>query len=266
LEHLDCRAQVGVTWTNTQGIIDRIKTCLDHGIQTVHVCYPYWMPLSRDDVRRFWNDLAEAAPAARWVHYNTPRGHIVMNGRQYTELAADFPDQFVGTKLASQNLVDLCDVIGSTPHLAHFVTDFVTVPAMMLGARGTYSFWVNTLPQWQRRLVDLCQSRSWEAAMAMQSKFNRWEYENVNPLVRQGFLHGIVGKARAATSGFLEDDGYTRSPYQPVPVADVQALSQQFLQWWREELNEETWRRVENSRPTSPMCDVPSAVKHPAEW
>lgn len=241
MEPLDCRAQMGVTWTNTQGIIDRIKVCLDHGISTVHVCYPYWMPLSADDVRRFWNDLAEAAPAAKWVHYNTPRGHVVMNGGDYKRLAAEFPDQLVGTKLASQNVVELCDVIGSTPHLAHLVTDFVVAPAMMLGARGAYSFWVNTLPEWQRRLVDLCQKRAWDEAMVMQAKFNRWEHDCVDPLVGRGYLHGIVGKARAAASGFLEDDGYTKSPYQPVPNADQKVLAERFLEWWRDELAEESW-------------------------
>ncbi|MCO6044271.1 dihydrodipicolinate synthase family protein [Aeoliella sp. ICT_H6.2] len=241
---LDCRAQMGVTWTNTRGIIDRIKVCLDHGITTVHVCYPYWMPLAPDDIWHFWNDLAEAAPAARWVHYNTPRGHVVMNGSQYKRLASEFPDQFVGTKLATQNVVELCDVLGTTPHLAHMVTDFVTVPAMLLGARGTYSFWVNTLPEWQRRLVDLCQIGSWEQAMPMQAKMNRWELECIDPLVRRGYLHGIVGKARGAASGFLEDDGYTRSPYHPVPESDTRTLTDQFQQWWRDELAQETWKQA----------------------
>lgn len=259
MESLGCRAQLGVTWTNTQGIIDRIKVCLDHGINTVHVCYPYWMPLNAYDVQQFWNDLAEAAPAARWIHYNTPRGHVVMNGREYQQLARDYPEQFVGTKLATQNVVELCDVIGSTPHLSHFVTDFVTVPAMMLGARGVYSFWVNVLPEWQRRLVDLCQQGKWAEAMAMQSKLNRWEHDCVDPLVRQGYLHGIVGKARTAASGFLEDDGFTRSPYQRVPESDVHQLAQEFSRHWQKELHRESWyaaARSDGHRVGGPFCDM----------
>jgi len=236
---VDCRAQVGVTWTNTRGIIDRMRVCIDLGINTFHICYPYWMPLNAGDVQRFWADLAEAAPAARWIHYNTPRGHVRMAGAEYRRLAADYPQQFIGTKLGTQNFLELTDIIGATPHLSHILTDFTVVPGMMLGGRGTYSFWVNTLPRWQRRLVDLCEQREWEAAMAMQRKFNLWESTCVEPHVRRGYLHGIIGKARAAASGFLEDDGHTRAPYQPMPAADVKQLAADFNQWWTEELADE---------------------------
>ncbi len=76
---------------------------------------------------RTWNELAEGAPEARWIHYNTPRGHVRMLGAEYR-------------------------------------------------------------------------------------------------------------KARAAASGFLEDDGRTRSPYQPLPAGDVERLAADFRNYWSEEL------------------------------
>src|SRR5690606_7201737 len=115
----------------------------------------------------------------------------------------------------------LTEIIGSTPHLAHGLTDFTIVPGMLLGGRGVYSFWVNTLPRWHRQLVSLCLAGQWSEAIKMQSKFNNWEAECVQPLVKRGYLHGIVGKARCAASGFLEDTGFTRPPYRPVPQEDV---------------------------------------------
>lgn len=239
MSQVQCGVQVGVTWTNTSGIIDRIKVCLDHGISTVHVCYPYWMPLNETDVMRFWSDLAAAAPAARWIHYNTPRGHVRMRAEQYQWLAAEFPDQFIGTKLGSQNFLELSEIIGSTPQVSHFVTDFTIVPGYLLGGRGVYSFWVNTLPGWHRKLIDYCLEGSWSEAMAMQSKFIRWECACVEPLVQKGYLHGIIGKARGAVTGFLEDHGKTRAPYGPVPTADIEALSEMFQLWWLEEAQEE---------------------------
>jgi dihydrodipicolinate synthase/N-acetylneuraminate lyase len=238
---LPCGIQVGVTWTNTQGIVDRIKVCLDHGISAVHICYPYWMPLNSRDVRQFWLDLATAVPESRWIHYSTPRGHVKMSGSDYRNLSKEYPDQLIGTKLGTQNYLEISDIIYTSPQLAHVLTDFMVVPGMMLGGRGTYSFWVNTLPSWQRRLLDLCQAGKWEPATKMQAKFNAWETACVEPLVKQGYLHGIVGKARCATSGFLEDKGYTRSPYQPVPLADVQVLANSFRQWWSNEFAEEKW-------------------------
>lgn len=237
----DCGIQIGVTWTNTAGIIDRIKVCLDHGVSTVHIGYPYWMPLNRDDVKRFWHDLAEAVPDARWIHYNTPRGHVPMRGADYRSLATEFPHQFIGTKLGSQNFLELSEIIGATPHLAHFLTDFTIVPGLMLGGRGVYSFWVNTLPGWHRRLLDLCRAGEWQTAIALQRKFNCWECECVEPLVQRGYLHGIVGKARAAASGFLEDAGYTRPPYQPVPAPLADKLAADFRRWWAAELAQESF-------------------------
>ncbi|QDS98828.1 dihydrodipicolinate synthase family protein [Adhaeretor mobilis] len=234
----DCAIQVGVTWTNTQGIIDRMNVCLDHGISTVHICYPYWMPLNESDVKHFWHDLAAAVPDARWVHYNTPRGHVPMEGKHYRWLAAEFPEQFIGTKLGTQNFLHLSDIIGSTPQIAHVLTDYTVVPGMMLGGRGAYSFWVNTLPDWQRRLIDLCFEKQWDEAMSMQLKLNGWEFECIEPLVREGYLHGIVGKARGAVTNFLEDSGHTRAPYQPVPAEKAQRLTEQFQQGWHEEIAE----------------------------
>lgn len=235
----NCGVQVGVTWTNTRGIIDRMKVCLDHGISTVHVCYPYWMPLNESDVKRFWHDLATAVPESRWVHCNTPRGHVSMQSKQYRWLAGEFPEQFIGTNLGTQNFLDLSDIIGSTPQISHILTDYTVVLGMMLGGRGTYRFWCNTLPQWHRRLVDCCLQKQWEQAMLMQGKFNRWEYECINPLVQQGYLHGIIGKARCAVTGFLEDTGYTRAPYYPVSEEEVQQLTMAFSQWWSEEASKE---------------------------
>jgi dihydrodipicolinate synthase/N-acetylneuraminate lyase len=162
-----------------------------------------------------------------------------MTGTDYLWLNEQYPEQFIGTKLGSQNFLELSEIIFSTPFLAHLFTDFTVVPGMMLGGRGTYSFWVNTLPGWQRQLVDLCLSGQWEEAMKMQSKFNSWETTCVEPLVRRGYLHGIVGKARSAASGFLEDSGYTRAPYQPVPAEDSLQLADDFRQWWSVELHAE---------------------------
>lgn len=76
---------------------------------------------------------------------------------------------------------------------------------------------------------------------AMQRKFNLWETTCVEPYVRRGCLHGVIGKARAAASSFLEDEGRTRSPYQPLPKEDVDRLAADFRDWWSEELAAESF-------------------------
>jgi dihydrodipicolinate synthase/N-acetylneuraminate lyase len=235
-----CGVQVGVTWTNATGILDRIKACLDHGISAVHVGFPYWMPLNCDDVQRFWETLAQGAPRAQWIHYNTPRCHVRMTGADYRDLAAQYPEQFIGTKLGTQNFYELSETIAASPNVAHFVTDFMTLPAMLLGARGVYSFWVNSLPRWQRQLVDHCLARRWDDAAPLQLKFNHWEQRCVEPVVARGYLHGIIGRARAAAAGFLDDSGVCREPYGPVPPDIAAQLAADFRNWWAEEIREES--------------------------
>ncbi len=229
-------AAVGVTWSHTQGIIDRIRVALDHGIFTVHVAFPYWMPLAPTDVDRFFDDLAEAVPDARWVHYNTPNTSPLFTGKDYSKLAAAYPDQFIGSKQGATDLVNLAEIIEESPDLAHFVVEYNLVLGFLLGARGVYSYWVNTLPDWERRWVDACLTKDWETAWQMQKKLLKWERTSIAPLRQAGHRHGIIGKARAALSGFLEDSGRTRPPYYPVDSILQESLKRAFEEFWADEL------------------------------
>lgn len=49
---------------------------------------------------------------------------------------------------------------------------------------------------------------------------------------------------RAAASGFLEDHGRTRPPYQAMPDADVQQLAADFNRWRAEDLAEEEFNKA----------------------
>jgi dihydrodipicolinate synthase/N-acetylneuraminate lyase len=227
-------AAVGVTWCSTKGIIDRIRVCLDHGIRAVHVAFPFWMPVNARDMDRFWNDLAEAAPEARWIHYNVSRVNRMLEGADYVRLSKQYPEQLIGTKMGTMDILGLADCITSTPQLAHLTVDYATVPVMMLGGKGVCSYWVNTMPSWTRRLFDLCLERQWEAAMTMQKQLLVWEANYVKPLRQAGHLHGVIGKARGALSGFLEDNRVTRAPYYPVGDELFAQFKKDFEKYWRE--------------------------------
>jgi 4-hydroxy-tetrahydrodipicolinate synthase len=232
IEPTSLRTSIGVTWCSTAGIIDRIKICLDHGISSMHIAFPFWMPLSPGDVDRFWEDLAEAAPRARWIHYNIDRGNRLLEGADYVRLAKRFPEQLIGTKMGTISVLSMADCILNTPQLSHLTVDYATVPAMMLGATGVCSYWANTLPQWTKRMMDLCRERQWEEAMAMQAKLLVWETTHVKQIRKPGHLHGIIGKARGALTGFLEDSGYTQPPYYPVDKQLLEQFKKDFKSYW----------------------------------
>jgi dihydrodipicolinate synthase/N-acetylneuraminate lyase len=228
-------AAMGVTWSHTEGIVERMRIALDCGITAFHVAFPFWMPLAPSDMPRFWEDLARAVPNARWIHYNTPRGHRVLSGKDYSRLHQDYPEQFVGTKLGTGNVLELVECLSQAPEVSHFTVEYTTVPGMMWGAKGVCSYWVNTLPKWTRKMMDHCLSGEWEEAMGMQKRLLVWEARHTAFLRQAGFLHGILGKTRGALSGFLEDSGQTRPPYYPIPEELKDRYRKAFNEYWKGE-------------------------------
>ena len=241
---------MGVTWCNTRGTIDRIKASCDAGVPNVHVAFPFFQPLAKTDVERFFEDLASAVPQARWIHYAHPRAGPVLTAADYRRLAERYPEQFIGTKLGWADQNQLAEILLGAPGLSHFVVDPILLPGMMLSARGCFSYWVNTLPRWQGRYMHACRQHRWEEARQFQIKLLRWEQTHIAPLRAAGHLHGIISKARGALSGFLVDSGYTQPPYYPVPLAMWSQLKRAFDEYWADELRDENFSRQSASITT----------------
>jgi dihydrodipicolinate synthase/N-acetylneuraminate lyase len=106
---------------------------------------------------------------------------------------------------------------------------------MMLGARGCCSYWVNTLPRWQRRYMEACLANRWEQARQCHDKLIRWELAHIAPLRSAGHLHAVISKARAALTNFLADSGRTRPPYYPPADSMIAELKSAFDTYWFEE-------------------------------
>jgi 4-hydroxy-tetrahydrodipicolinate synthase len=235
-------AAVGVSWSHTAGIVERIRIAVDAGIPTVHVAFPAWIPLAPSDVDRFFDDLSEVVPAARWVHYNNPQTRILLTGKDYARFAATYPEQLVGSKQGTTDLQQLAEIIEESPHLAHFGVEYNVVLTYLLGGKGWYSYWVNVLPGWERVWRDACETGNWELAWQMQRKLLAWERTHIVPTLRRaGHSSGIVGKARAALSNFLEDTGNTKPPYYPADPQMQQSLKTAFRSFWAEELRAESF-------------------------
>jgi len=227
---------MGVTWCNTEGVAERIKVCLDAGIPNVHVAHPYWVPLANGEVDRFFEDIANASPAARWIHYAHFRPAPMLTGRDYARLAKRYPDQMIGTKLGTANLRELHEIFAFSPQLAHFCTDPNLSTGMLLGGKGVYSYWFNTLPKWHTEFYQCCERGDWEEAVTRQKRLVRWETEHLAEIFAAGHMHAPVTKALAALSGFLEDHHVTRPPYYAADPAVRMRMQEAFDQFWAEEL------------------------------
>ncbi len=236
-------AAVGVSWSHTQGIIDRIKAACDAGIPNVHVAFPIFMPMATSDIDRFWGDLAEAVPQARWIHYAHRSCGPSLTGLDYARLSEKFPEQFIGTKTTTQMTSALTEILANAGHLAHFVSEFTLVQGMLLGAKGCNSYWVNVLPGWMRNYFDACLKDDWETAALHLKKLVKWELTGVQPLREAGHKHGIIGKARADLTNWLEESGETRPPYYSVSEELKTELKKAFESYWAEEIEREIFPR-----------------------
>ncbi|HEY7037037.1 MAG TPA: hypothetical protein VH482_37275, partial [Thermomicrobiales bacterium] len=179
---------------------------------------------------------------ARWVHYNTGQARVVLTGKDYARLAATYPDQLVGSKQGSTDLMQYAEIIDESPNLAHFGVEYNMVLTYLLGGKGTYSYWVNVLPRWEKTWQTACETADWDLAWRMQRKLWTWERTHIVPTLRRaGHSSGIVGKARASLSHFLEDTGHTKPPYYPADPQIVDSLRASFRTFWAEELAAEAF-------------------------
>ncbi len=234
-----------MSWSHTRGIIDRIKAACDAGIPNVHVAFPIFMPLAAPDVDRFFGDLAEAVPEARWIHYAHSRCGPVLTGKDYSRLSKQYPDQFIGTKIPTLDVSALTEILANSEHLAHFICEYTILPGMLLGAKGCYSYWVNVLPRWHRAFFDACVNGQWETAARFHTKLIQWEQSAIQPLRDTGHKHGIIGKARAELTDWLEDTGSSRAPYYPVSKDLRDQMKEAFERYWADEIRQENFESPE---------------------
>ncbi len=224
-QRLGFPAQVGVTWSNTRGMVDRLMFAASCGILGAHVGHPFFMPMTPESYQVFWDDIHEAVP--NWfglVHYNTPRVHNYQYGKDYAALQARIPN-LIGTKHVSSNVLEIQTLVEDAPQLSHFTGEHAFTPFAMFGARGIYSWFANFNPRYLLDWYAEIQASDWEKARQRQQRFHRF-MRAAEVLGESGNLHGIVGKALSSVSPFLVVNNRTRRPYLPVRPESIEKFRQ----------------------------------------
>lgn len=214
-QRLGIPTQVGVTWCNTRGMIDRLRHAAACGIQGAHVGHPFFMPMSDDSYRQFWSDVSAAVPETfALIHYNTPRVHNYQRGPDYGRLLREVPN-LIGTKHVGSDVVEFQTLVADAPELAHFTGEAAFAPFTMFGARGIYSWFSNFNARYMVEWWELMLAGQWEEATERQRRMHAFMTASAM-LHEGGNLHGIVGKAITDCSPFLVPSRRTRRPYLPV--------------------------------------------------
>jgi dihydrodipicolinate synthase/N-acetylneuraminate lyase len=224
-QRLGLPTQVGVTWSHTRGIVDRLRYAAGRGILGAHVGHPIYMDMTPDSFRQFWADVSGAVPETfGLIHYNSARMPHLLGPADYVRLAAEVPN-LVGSKHTGRSFPDFLSLVQTTPQLAHFTLDDVLVPYVMFGARGNYSWFVNFNPAYALAWYEHCVAGRWAEAKHCQERFHRFLRLKREVIGAQTY-HGIANKAVAAASDFLVPHPRTRRPYLPVPDEVIRRFRQ----------------------------------------
>lgn len=219
-QKLGIPTQVGVTWCNTQGMLDRLQFATAKGILGAHIGHPFFMPMTPESYRAFWNDIQASVPESfGLIHYNSPRMHNYQRGPEYAVLQAEIPN-LIGTKHVGSDVTEFMTLMAESPQLSHFTGEHAMTPYMLLGARGIYSWFVNFNPRFLLDWYAAIEAGRWSEARVRQEKLHAF-IGTMRPLLGSGNLHGIVGKALTAASPFLVGNRFTRRPYLPVDQASI---------------------------------------------
>jgi dihydrodipicolinate synthase/N-acetylneuraminate lyase len=235
-QRLGVPTQVGVTWTHTQGMVDRLRHAAERGILGAHVGHPIYMDTTPESFRQLWGDIAAAVPEEfALIHYNSARMPNYLQPADYVRLADQVPN-LIGSKHTGRAFPEFLSLVQMTPQLAHFTLDDVLTPYTMFGARGNYSWFVNFNPEYALAWWEDCVAGRWERARHRQERFHR-----LRRLKREIFgernYHGIANKAVAAASAFLVGQHRTRRPYLPLPTEAIDRLRRRV----EEELPDLVW-------------------------
>jgi dihydrodipicolinate synthase/N-acetylneuraminate lyase len=236
-QRLGVPTMVGVTWCNTQGMLDRLRYASDRGILGAHVGHPFFMPMTPESYRAFWDDVSRAVPADfALIHYNTPRVHNYQHGPDYAALLRRVPN-LVGTKHVGSDVPEFLTLMASACELSHFTGEHAMTPFMLLGARGVYSWFVNFNARYMLDWYDAAVAGRWDEARHRQERLHAF-IQAADCLRGSGNLHGIMGKAVTAASSYLVPANRSRRPYLPVPDEVVRAFRRKV----EEELPDLVWR------------------------
>ncbi len=222
-QRLGFPSMVGVTWCNTQGMLDRLQFAASCGILGAHVGHPFFMPMTPESYHAFWQDVRRAVPETfALVHYNTPRVHNYQHGSDYAALLKEVPN-LVGTKHVGADVPDFLTLMADAPELSHFTGEHAFTPFTMMGARGVYSWFTSFNPRYMLEWYDDLANKRWEQAMQRQRRMHAFSRAK-SILQGSGNYHGIINKAMGAASSFLVGENRTRRPYLAVPDETVQAF------------------------------------------
>ena len=226
--------QIGVSWSHTRGVVQRMEYAQRAGADGVQLSFPYWSRLSDQEVMQFFKDISHACPGLPFTHYNTANAQPVLTGADYHRIASEVPE-LIGTKVPSGDSFTWQNLTALSPELAHMGAPEMSLPTiMMYGARGCYSSFVFVAPELILRLYRLCKERKWEETIPIAQRIAAFCRDAILPLINKGYSDSALDKAMAELSGVLLPSSAPRPPYRALQPEDMDFLHRTMMEQYPE--------------------------------
>ncbi|MFC2091181.1 dihydrodipicolinate synthase family protein [Elusimicrobiota bacterium] len=212
---------VGASAVNTEEAIERTMYAQEKGVDAVINVVPFYLPLTQDEVVKYYQDLAgKCKDIGILVYNNHITTKVTVSPESYKRLS-DIQN-LIGSKEITADISYYMRIRKAAPELALWPVEGMIVPAAMLGCEGFYSSIIFMNPEFQNDLYAAIASGDWDQAVRMQYKIIDFIDKIVVPL-RQKYSEVALAKALVNASGFIYV-GYPRAPYIRVSEDDQQQI------------------------------------------
>ncbi len=193
-----CRIMAGTGANSTEEAIELTLHAKEAGADCSLQVSPYYNKPTQEGLYRHFSTIADKC-GIPLVLYNVPgRTGVSIGAETVARLAKN--SNIIGVKEASgsvervSEISELCDITIMCGD------DSLTVPMMVLGAKGVISVVSNFMPAQLKKMVDACQSGDFAAAAAMHRRYFR--------LFKDLFIESnpIPVKAAMAMMGLIEEE------------------------------------------------------------
>jgi 4-hydroxy-tetrahydrodipicolinate synthase len=209
--------------TYTEESIARTRWAEEIGLDAVMNVPPFYFPHTREELRRYWHDLADACPEIGLIVYNFPMVAQRLEEDLMVQLGEELPT--------------LCGSKESHPDFnvwlkLHRTTDLAVLSAherlwftvyFKAGAKGIFSTGVAAVPGLVSELHAACRDGQWERATALEEEL--WAFVRV--IESRDYLapYNAIAQNKAVVNaaGWLEA-GQCRPPLISVPDELVHRL------------------------------------------
>jgi len=202
---------------DTREVVELARDLERIGVNGLLSVTPYYNKPTQEGLYQHFRAVADATPLPI-VLYNVP-GRTGVNIDVQTVVRLSAVANIIGVKEASANMVQMCDIVASTPESFLLLSgdDPLIVAVMGIGGRGIICVTSNQVPAECAQIVELCERGDFAGARKL--------YNWLLPLIQVNFAEAnpIPCKSAMATMGLLEES--YRLPLVPPAAATKERIA-----------------------------------------